>query len=63
MTIAQLEKVMLNLLKSGYSVKLGDRESFSATVSSNGEVCISHPPVSAFPRFFSFILSILRRAS
>ena len=36
MAIAQLEKVMLNLLKGGYSVKLGDWASFSASVSSHG---------------------------
>ena len=36
MAIVQLEKVMLNLLNGGYSVKLGDWASFSATVSSSG---------------------------
>ncbi len=36
MAIAQLEKVMLNLLKNGYSVKMGDWASFSVTLSSHG---------------------------
>lgn len=36
MAIAQLQKVMLNLLKGGYSVKLGDWASFSVAVSSGG---------------------------
>lgn len=36
MAIAQLEKVLLNLLKSGYSVKMGDWASFSVSVNSRG---------------------------
>jgi len=36
MAIAQLEKVMLNLLKGGYSVKMGDWASFSVSVNSRG---------------------------
>lgn len=36
MAIAQLEKVMLQLLKGGYSVKLGDWASFFLTASSEG---------------------------
>lgn len=36
MAIAQLEKVLLRLLKSGYSVRLGNWASFSVTVSSDG---------------------------
>lgn len=36
MAIAQLEKVLLNLLKGGYSVKMGDWASFSVSVNSRG---------------------------
>lgn len=36
MAIAQLQKVVINLLKGGYSVKLGDWASFFLTVTSNG---------------------------
>lgn len=36
MAIAQLEKVVLSLLKGGYSVKLGDWASFFLTASSLG---------------------------
>jgi len=36
MAIAQLEKVKLNLLKGGYSVKMGDWASFSVSVNSRG---------------------------
>lgn len=36
MAIAQLQKVVLQLLKGGYSVKLGDWASFYLTVSSLG---------------------------
>ena len=36
MAIAQLQKVVLQLLKGGYSVKLGDWASFYLTVSSDG---------------------------
>lgn len=36
MAIVLLEKVMLNLLKGGYSVKLGDWASFSVSASSEG---------------------------
>lgn len=36
MAIAQFEKVLLNLLKGGYSVKMGTWASFSASVTSRG---------------------------
>ena len=36
MALAQLEKVMLRLLKAGYSVKMGDWASFSCTVTASG---------------------------